>query len=63
MKLSYLDVVKTTIFLTDMKDFQSVNGVYGPTLEGHKPARSTFAVAALPLGAAVEIEMIALARD
>ena len=53
-------VVKTTIFLTSMADFQAVNQVYSEALGSHRPARSTFAVAALPLGAAVEIEMIAL---
>ena len=57
--LTFANVVKSTIFLTDIKDFQSVNAVYGAALGSHKPARSTFAVAGLPLGAVVEIEMIA----
>ena len=56
-------VVKTTIFLTDMGDFQAVNEVYARHLSPPFPARSTIAVKALPKGALVEIEMIALARD
>ena len=54
------DVVKTTIFLTDMADFAAVNTVYGQHFSGVAPARSTVAVAALPLGARVEIEAVAL---
>lgn len=53
-------VVKTTIFLVDMGDFAAVNEVYAQHLEPPFPARSTVAVAALPKGALVEIEMIAL---
>ncbi|MBI2606205.1 MAG: RidA family protein [Deltaproteobacteria bacterium] len=49
-------IVKTTIFLTDMKAFAEVNAVYERRLEGHRPARSTVAVSALPKGALVEIE-------
>jgi 2-iminobutanoate/2-iminopropanoate deaminase len=60
--LSFSDVVKSTIFLTDLGYFQTVNKIYGDALGGHRPARSTFQVSALPLGAIVEIEMIALAR-
>ena len=61
--LTFADVVKTTIFLIDMADFTAVNGVYGESFEdGPKPARSTVAVAALPRGARVEIEAIALRR-
>lgn len=51
-------VVKTTIFLTDMNDFQTVNQIYGSYFSEHKPARSTVQVAGLPLGAKVEIEMV-----
>jgi len=58
--LSFADVVKSTIFLTDLGNFQKVNAMYGAALEGYKPARSTIQVSALPLGAIVEIEMIAL---
>ncbi len=61
--LTFADVVKTTIFLIDMNDFAAVNAVYGESFEdGQTPARSTVAVAALPRGARVEIEAIALQR-
>ena len=53
-------VVKTTIFLQDMADFATVNQIYGSAFTEAPPARSTVAVAALPLGALVEIEAIAL---
>ena len=53
-------VVKTTIFLIDMGEFATVNGIYGLFLSDAPPARSTVAVAALPLGARVEIEAVAL---
>ena len=53
-------VLKTTIYLTNMDDFRAVNEVYGSYFEGLvPPARSTVAVAALPLGARVEIDAIA----
>lgn len=52
-------VLKTTIFLTDMGDFAKVNEIYGAFFEGHNPARSCFAVAALPKDGKVEIECIA----
>jgi 2-iminobutanoate/2-iminopropanoate deaminase len=54
-------VVKTTIFVTDMGDFAAVNEVYGGYFGAEPPARSTVQVAALPAGARVEIEAIALA--
>ena len=57
--LTFAHVVKTTIFLTSMGDFAAVNGVYQSYLSEPYPARSTIAVAALPMGAKVEIEMIA----
>lgn len=53
-------VVKTTVFLQDMKTFADFNQVYGGYFPSEPPARSTFQVGALPLGAMVEIEMIAL---
>ncbi|RMH61576.1 MAG: RidA family protein [Zetaproteobacteria bacterium] len=53
------DIVKATIFLTDMDDFSEVNGLYAEWLGAHRPARATVAVAALPLGAKVEIEVVA----
>jgi 2-iminobutanoate/2-iminopropanoate deaminase len=57
--LTFAHVVKTTIFLTSMGDFAAVNTVYQSYLAEPYPARSTIAVAALPMGAKVEIEMIA----
>jgi len=54
-------VVKVTVYLSDIKDFVAFNGVYEAYFSSDPPARSTFQVAALPLGAAVEIEMVALA--
>jgi 2-iminobutanoate/2-iminopropanoate deaminase len=57
--LGFGHVVKTTIFLTSMADFAAVNAVYKAYVGEPYPARSTFAVAALPMGANVEIEMIA----
>ena len=53
-------VVKTTIYLVDMADFAAVNAVYGERFGVVPPARSTVAVAALPLGSRVEIEVTAL---
>jgi len=53
--------LKTTIFLTDLGDFQAVNGAYGSHFPEAPPARSTVQVAALPLGSNIEIEFI-LAR-
>jgi 2-iminobutanoate/2-iminopropanoate deaminase len=58
--LSFKNVAKSTIFLTDMANFQTVNGIYAAAFGDHKPARSTIQVSALPLGAIVEIEMIAV---
>jgi 2-iminobutanoate/2-iminopropanoate deaminase len=53
------NVVKATIFLADLGDFQAMNEVYGRHMGGEPPARATFQVAALPSGALVEIEVIA----
>lgn len=53
-------VVKTTVFLTDMGDFPLMNKVYEKMFGGHKPARSTVQVARLPQSAKVEIEAIAI---
>jgi len=52
-------VVKATVFLTDMADFPKVNPLYAAAFGDHKPARSTVQVAALPLGALIEIEVTA----
>ncbi|MDQ5984875.1 MAG: 2-iminobutanoate/2-iminopropanoate deaminase [Syntrophus sp. SKADARSKE-3] len=56
-------VIKTTIYLTDISDFPAVNEVYGRYFQKDHPARSTVAVAALPKGAAVEIEAVAVGPD
>lgn len=53
------NVVKTTIFLADINDFQKVNAIYGPYFTADPPARETVQVAALPRGARIEISMIA----
>ncbi len=55
------DVIKTTIYLADMDDFNTVNNVYAHYFGLHKPARSTIAVKTLPKNALVEIECIAIA--
>lgn len=57
--LGFQHVVKTTIFLTSMNDFQAVNEVYAKCFREEPPARSTIAVAGLPKGVHVEIEVIA----
>ena len=56
---SFANVVKATVFLADINDFAAMNGVYGRYVTDSPPARSAFQVGALPLGAKVEIEMIA----
>ncbi|MBV8877908.1 MAG: RidA family protein, partial [Gammaproteobacteria bacterium] len=56
---SLADVARTNVYLTDMKDFARMNAVYARYFEPPYPARTTVAVAALPLGAAVEIDLIA----
>lgn len=60
---SLANVVKTTVFLTSMGDFQAMNAVYASYFSGVTPARSTIAVAELPRKALVEIECIALVED
>jgi 2-iminobutanoate/2-iminopropanoate deaminase len=57
------EVVKTTVFLRDMADFSKMNAVYAEFFRNRPPARSTVQVAALPKGAAVEIECIAVAPE
>lgn len=57
--LSFDDVVKTTVFLADMGDFAAMNAEYATHFASPYPARSTIGVAALPLGARVEIELVA----
>jgi 2-iminobutanoate/2-iminopropanoate deaminase len=53
---SLADVAKTTVFVTDIAQFATVNAVYAEAFGDHRPARSTVQVAALPAGAEVEIE-------
>lgn len=57
--VTFDDIVKTTVYLTNIEDFASVNEVYATFFNQPYPARTAIAVAALPLGAGVEIEVIA----
>jgi 2-iminobutanoate/2-iminopropanoate deaminase len=58
---NFENIIKTTIFLTDMDDFQKVNEIYGSYFEiGNEPARETVEVSGLPKGARVEISLIAI---
>lgn len=57
--MTFANVVKTTIFLADLSDFATVNGIYATRFPSDPPARSCFQVAALPAGAKIEIEAIA----
>jgi 2-iminobutanoate/2-iminopropanoate deaminase len=59
----FAHVVTTTIYLIDMADFKTVNALYEKALGNAKPARTTVQVAALPLGARIEIAMIAAQPD
>lgn len=56
---SFGDVVKSTIYVTDLGNFGRLNELYGAALGAHRPARSTVEVAGLPKGALVEIDLIA----
>ena len=60
--LGFADVVKSTIYLTDLASFTDVNEIYGRRFPTAPPARSTVEVKGLPKGAGIEIEVIALAR-
>lgn len=60
---SLSDVVKTTVFLTDMDDYTEMNDAYIAAFGDHRPTRSAIAVAGLPLGALVEIEAWANTGD
>ncbi len=60
---SFKHVTKSTIYIIDMSDFPKVNSIYAEYFGDQPPARSTVQVAALPLGALVEIDMIALVSD
>lgn len=57
--MTYANIIKTTIYLTDMNDFAKVNEVYGQYFPSEPPARSCVAVAALPKGVTVEVEVLA----
>lgn len=57
--LGFSDVVKATIFVTDLGNFAFLNELYGEAMGEHRPARSTVEVAALPKGALVEIDLVA----
>ncbi|MFQ5656764.1 MAG: RidA family protein [Candidatus Methylomirabilales bacterium] len=57
---SFTQVVKTTVYLTDLSHFQAMNQVYATYFDGQSPARSTVGVAQLPLGALVEIDLVAV---
>lgn len=57
--LDYPDIVKTTIFMTDIGDYSEINRVYGKYFDSDPPARSAVQAAALPGGFAVEIEVVA----
>jgi len=54
----FSDVVKTTIYVTDLASFPQLNELYGQAVGNHRPARSTVQVAALPKGALVEIDLV-----
>ncbi|MEN8097706.1 MAG: RidA family protein [Chloroflexota bacterium] len=60
---SMASVLKTTVFLSNMDDFQAMNKVYGAFFSSNPPARSTVQVARLPLGVSVEIEAVALIEE
>lgn len=55
---SFADVVKANVFLTVIQDFAAINAIYAEQFEPPFPARTTVAVAALPLGASIEIELL-----
>jgi 2-iminobutanoate/2-iminopropanoate deaminase len=62
-EMDYSDIVKTTIFCTDLNDFAAINEVYGQFFDKHFPARETVQVVRLPLGANVEISVTAIALN
>ncbi len=57
---TFANVTRATVYLTDLGNFQTLNGIYAEYFGDHKPARSTVGVASLPRGAAVEIDFIAV---
>ncbi|KPK87361.1 MAG: hypothetical protein AMS27_02645 [Bacteroides sp. SM23_62_1] len=58
-EMSYSDIVKCTVFLTDIRDYSAMNEVYGSFFKDHFPAREAIEVVNLPLGASIEISAIA----
>lgn len=58
--MDFCDVTKTTVYLADINDFAAINTIYAEYFTGEAPARSCFQVAALPKGALIEIEAIAV---
>jgi 2-iminobutanoate/2-iminopropanoate deaminase len=61
--LQFTDVVKATIYVTDLADFPRLNELYGEAMGDHRPARSTVQVAALPKGGLVEIDLVARRQE
>jgi 2-iminobutanoate/2-iminopropanoate deaminase len=61
--VGFENVVKSTIYLTDLNDFATVNRLYGDAFQGVPPARSTVQVAALPMAARVEIDVVAFVLE
>jgi 2-iminobutanoate/2-iminopropanoate deaminase len=61
--LALADIVKTTVYLVDMNDFQAMNEVYAKAFPDTPPARTTIAAAGLPKGARVEIDAVAVGRE
>jgi 2-iminobutanoate/2-iminopropanoate deaminase len=62
-RLGWSNVVKITVFLTDIEQYASFNAVYLEALGNHRPARTVVAVSALPMGALVEVEAWVYAAD
>jgi 2-iminobutanoate/2-iminopropanoate deaminase len=60
---SWDTVLRVTVYMTDLKEFSAVNSIYEATLQGAKPARSTVEVAALPRGARLELDAIAVCES
>lgn len=60
--VDFRDVVKATVYLKNLSDFQKLNAIYAEYFGDHKPARSTVGVADLPKGASVEIDLIAISQ-
>lgn len=60
---SFDDVTRVSVYLTDLADFPRLNAIYAEYMGDHRPARSTIGVAALPMGAPLEIDMIAMLSE